>query len=244
MTTSFVPLSNYWRFTKDDNAQARLWAEKAIALDPNFPAAYTLAGWTYWNAVWNQWSENPQADLLRSSEMAHKAGALDDSNCDILTLLSALDWFQGRADQAVVDAKRAVAINPNYAAGYKALSDALFVVGFRPEEQLHAAEKAMRLDPARQDWYAYAVGAAYVQMGRYQDAITAFKRDLSVAPNDLLAHLFIAASYVELGREQEARAEAAEVIRISPQFFWRTGIMKNAALDERLHNDLRKAGLK
>ena len=38
-------------------------------------------------------------------------------------LMSYLDWLeQRRFDQAVADAQRAVAINPNYAAGYQALS--------------------------------------------------------------------------------------------------------------------------
>ena len=31
-----------WRFTKDDNARARQWAEKAIELDPKFADAYAF----------------------------------------------------------------------------------------------------------------------------------------------------------------------------------------------------------
>ena len=70
-------------------------------------------------------AQNPQADLERSSELAQKALALDDSNSDALALLSDIDWMQMRFDQAVIDGERAVAINPNYAGGYQALSDAL-----------------------------------------------------------------------------------------------------------------------
>ena len=37
------------------------------------------------------------------------------------------------------------------------------------------AEKAMRLDPAAEDFYAYAAGDALVEMGRYQEAYQIFR---------------------------------------------------------------------
>ena len=76
-----------WRFTKDDNAKARQWIEKAIELDPKFAEAYALLGWSYLMDAWNQWSENPRADLEHASELAQKALALDDSNSTALALL-------------------------------------------------------------------------------------------------------------------------------------------------------------
>jgi tetratricopeptide (TPR) repeat protein len=169
---------------------------------------------------------------------------LDDSNADALALLSSVDWVQGRFDQAVADAERAVDINPNSAADYEALSDAL-INAVRSEAALRAAEKAMRLDPIRQDFYAYCAGLACFQLGRYQEAINLLKRSLTARPNNLVAHLGIAASYVELGRDQDARAEAAEIERISPNYAvasWPR--VKDEAASKRFVSDLRKAGLK
>jgi adenylate cyclase len=97
-------------------------------------------------SAWNQWSENPMADLKHVSELAQKAFALDESDCDALSLLCESDWMQLRYDQAIADGERAVAINPNYAGGFFALADALNVYG-RPEAAIGAARKAMRLDP-------------------------------------------------------------------------------------------------
>ncbi len=233
-----------WRWTKDDDAKARQWAEKAVELDPKFAEAYALVGWTLWFDVWNQWSAKPQADLQRSTELAQKALALDDSNEDALRLLSYVDWMQSRIDQAVADAERAVAINPNYALGYLALSDALFIAA-KPEEALRAAEKAMRLDPAARDLYAYAAGDAYARMGRYQEAVPLLQQNLAAYPNNLVAHLAITVAYVELGRDQDARAEAAEIMRISPHYALASLPRgKNEALHKRFESDLRKAGLK
>ncbi len=237
-------LEYFFRLTKDDNAKARHWSQEAIALDPKFGEAYSLMGWSYWQNAWNQWSKNPQADLQRSAELARKALALDDSNSDALALLSYSDWAQRRFDQAVADAERAVAINPNSAADYQALSDAL-INSVRPEEALIAAQKTMRLDPVRPDFYAYGAGIAYYQMGRYPEAITALKRTLTAYPNNLVAHLVMAASYVELGRDQDARAEAAEIERISPEYIvasWPP--VKDQAASKRFESALRKAGLK
>jgi adenylate cyclase len=101
------------RSTKDDDAKARQWLEKAVALDPKFAQAYAVLGLTYWWDVFTQWSEDPPADLRRSSALAHQALALDDSNSSALGLLSRLDWMQRRFDSAIADAERAVTIDPN-----------------------------------------------------------------------------------------------------------------------------------
>jgi adenylate cyclase len=234
------------RGTKDDNAKARHWFQEAIKLDPGYGEAYALLGATHTNDFWNQWSADPQADLQRASELAHKALALDDSNSGALSLLSYIDWMQQRFDQAGADAQRAVAINPNSAQGYQALSAAL-LLAVKCEEAFRAADKAMRLDPAGQDIYASSAGIAYNEMGRYQEAVPLLKQNLAAYPNNLVAHLFLSSSYVELGRERDARAEAAEIMRISPHYALASlpghGV-KHEALNKRVRSDLRQAGLK
>jgi adenylate cyclase len=234
----------YRRFTKDDNAQARQWLDKAIALDPKFSAAYSFLGSAYWIDVWSQWSGNPQVDLKRSAELAHKALSLDDSNSDALALLSRVDWMQRQFDQAVIDAQRAVAINPNSAAGYQALADAESSAS-RPEESLHAAEQAIRLDPAARDLDGYMLGTAYAEMRRYTEAVAVLKRCIAAYPNLLVAHFSLLAAYSEMGDDQDARAEATEVMRISPHFVLsKQGVFKDAAANERWYKSARKAGLK
>jgi tetratricopeptide (TPR) repeat protein len=235
-----------WRFTKEDSEKAQQWIEKAIELDPKYAEAYALLGYIGLIAAWNQWSENPQADFERSRELAQKALALDDSNSDALALLCDSDWMLTRFDKAIAEGERAVAINPNYAHGFLALSNALDVSG-KPEAALRAVAKAMRLDPANEDYYKFAVGNAYGVLGRYQEAVPVLKQHLAMYPNNLVAHLAIAVSYVELGRDQEARAEAAEVRRISPRYVLpppESSWNRDVGLNKRWERDLRKVGLK
>ena len=44
------------------------------------------------------------------------------------------------------------------------------------------------------------------------------RQQFSVAPNDIISHIGLAGTYSMMGREKEARAEAAEVLRINPKF--------------------------
>ncbi len=115
-------------------------------------------------------------------------------------------------------------------------------------EAIDLAEKAMRLDPRRRDFYLYIEGWAYTQMGRYQEAIPLLKRNLASYPNGLPSHYYLVVDYIELGREPQARAEAAEILRISPNFSVDTYVQRFPNQDERykerVRTDLHKAGLK
>jgi hypothetical protein len=54
-------------------------------------------------------------------------------------------------------------------------------------------------------------------------------------------------AYEELGQNRETRAEAAETMRINPQFALPSpeeGYFKDVAFNERVDKELRKAGLK
>ena len=230
------------RFTKEDNLAARHWAEKAVALDPRSADAYVGLAGSYLSAALFRWSDNPEADLNHAAELAQKALDLDDSNSAALASLCEIHWMHRRFDQAVAEGERAVAINPNFASGYQVLSDAL-TQSNRPEEAVRAAKKAMRLDPSRQDFYAFFIATPYVLMGRYQDAIPLLKRHLALYPNQPWARFVLILAYTELGREQDARHEAAELKRINPQFSY-MDISKDAAVNKRWENDLRNAGLK
>ena len=89
------------------------------------------------------------------------------------------------------------------------------------------------------------VGFAYVDMGRYEDAVPILRQALTAYPNIMPTHLNLVMAYVELGREEDARAAAAEIMRMSPQFtLAAVPVGRDAGFNKRLQDDLRKAGLK
>jgi len=84
--------------------------------------------------------------------------------------------------------------------------------------------------------------------GQYEEAIAAYKKALIGEPDNLFAHLGLVGTYSLLGRDEEARAEAAELFRIAPNFsldhISKTFPSKNRVGLERTIDVLRKAGLK
>jgi adenylate cyclase len=155
--------------------------------------------------------------------------------------------YEKQYDQALAEMERAVTLDPRLAENHAGLAVVLSCKG-RSEEALLAAEQALGLKPSYADGQFFPVGWAYANEGRLEESIPLFRQYLRRYPNTLGVHLLLAAVYGKLGEAAEARAEAAEVLRLNPQFSLeverqRVPIKDPAAL-ERYLAALRKAGLK
>jgi adenylate cyclase len=117
----------------------------------------------------------------------------------------------------------------------------------RLEEAIASFKRAMRLNPMPPNWYLANLAHTYHRTGQYEEAIVTLRKVLQRNPDDLIAHINLAASYVMGGQEDEARAEAAEVLRIDPKFsleyFAKTLPYKNQADTALAIDVLRKTGL-
>ncbi|NIQ37915.1 MAG: tetratricopeptide repeat protein [Proteobacteria bacterium] len=109
-------------------------------------------------------------------------------------------------------------------------------------------KKAMRLNPMYPAYYLWELGHSYFLIGRYEDAIETLKRVLDRNSDFMPAHVYLAASYSQIGRGEEARAEAAEIERLSPQTSLEAMRQRlpyeDQAVLERLFDGLRKAWVK
>jgi len=235
----------YFRFTKETNTQAQQMFERAVNLDPKFAAAYAGLSIAYLQEWVNQWSQDPQT-LEQVLKLGQRAVALEDSLPLAHTALSWVYLLKKQLEQAIAETERAIALDPNYALGYADLAMFLNLAG-QPEEAIGLAEKAMRLDPHYPAFFVSYLGQSYYLLRRYEEAIAAQKRALTLSPDFLYAHAFLAASYSESGRAEEAWAEAAEVLRVSPNFslevLWQMLPSRDPETD-RILAALRKAGMK
>jgi len=235
----------FWRSTKDGNAKARQMFEKAIELDPKYTDAYAWLGENYlWG--WVFLLSPDRKDLDRGLQFAQRSVAMDDSQPFAHSVLATIYLFERQYDQALSEAQRGIALGPNDAFGYETLCYVMNNTRKRAEA-IELAEKAMRLDPRRRDFYLCLEGWSYIQMGRYQEAIPILQRCLAAYPN-VGSHYALAVDYIELGREPQARAQAAEILRMSPNFSVDTFVQgfpnQDEAYKERVRTDLHKAGLK
>ena len=192
-----------------------------------------------------QWNPTPQV-LEQFSELARKAIMLDDSLPVAHAVLSWAYLAKRQHEQAIAEAERAVALDPNLADAYRALGINLVWAG-RPEEGIGLIEKAMRLNPHYGPIYLVNLGWAYLEAGQYEEALAPLKRALPLVPNSADLHWNFIVCYAQLGREAEAQAEAAEFMRLNPNFSlerWSPFLYKDPAMLERDLAALRKAGLK
>jgi len=152
----------------------------------------------------------------------------------------------GKPDEAITTMQDLVSRRPDDADGYRLFS---IVLGFegRYEEALQMAKKAVSLRHGPLD--SGALGMSYFMLEQYDQAIAEFKKSIKLWPDYRDAHVWLAAAYSLAGRMEDARAEAAEVLRINPKTSLED-IAKNGfynykkADKERFISALRKAGLK
>jgi adenylate cyclase len=197
-----------------------------------------------------QWiaQQSPAAQTLEPAVAAgQRALALHDSLYWNHLVLGSISLYQQQYDQALEEMERAVALAPTEAWSYAALAIVLSYTD-RMEDALEAAARALRLKSTIVDTHLDSVGAAYAVAGRYEEAIAPLKQYLSRYPNILPAHLTLAAVYSELGHAAEAQKEAAEVLRLNPNFSLEVHKqrmpIKDSATLERHIATLRQAGLK
>jgi adenylate cyclase len=207
---------HYNRFTKEENALARRAYEEAIALDPNYALAYNFLGRAHFMDMLRKWTSTPKKSFAKSLELSEKAAALDESLAG--GYMSYLYPYLKQYEKSIALAEKAVALNPNSAAAYFYLGGALHFCAGKHVEAIAALKKSIRLDPMPQLLYLNFLAMACRDAGRYDEAIRNYKRILKQQPDYLFAHTGLASTYALMGRDEEARAEATEVLRIEPNF--------------------------
>jgi len=235
----------YHRFTRDTNDKAREMFEKAIELDPEFAIAYAGLGFTYYEEWANQWSQDSQT-LEQAFELAIRATALNDSSPEAHRILGDVYLYKRQYGQAIAERKKAVALDPNNADGLAGFGEVMVYNG-QIKDGIALIKKAIRLNPHHHIWYLWVLGLASALAGRYDEAEEILERAVICNPDFLSTHVILAVIYVETGRLNEAHAEVAEIMRLSPDFSlkflkemipvkdqeiigWATGVLTKAGL--------------
>ncbi len=238
----------YWhQSTVEANIQARELARRAIALDPKYPAAYCLLGQTHMMDVWLGSSKSPRESYQKALELYQKVLALDKYHPMAHGLVAFIYGLERRYDEGLVQADRAVALNPSSAASHLSKGIILLYVG-RYADSIQSINKAIRLNPTAPGYYFLFLGSAYRGAGQFDQAIAAYRQARALIPHNLAVHTGLAACYWRTGRKKQAWAEVADILKLNPQFtvewYSKTLPWKNREEVIRHINVLRQAGLK
>jgi len=207
----------FYLMKKEGSMKAKELAKEAIALDPNYAFPYATLANAHMLDVWFKFSASSKESMKLAVQAAQKALALDDSDPRVYQALTNLYIMQRQYEKAIASAERRLELSPSGAKAYQSMASALQWAD-RHSEAIPLIEQALRLDPYPPSVLFRQLGRAYRNVGRYEEAITAYKKALQINPDDIFTHIGMAVTYVKLGREEDARAEAKEVIRIHPKF--------------------------
>jgi adenylate cyclase len=237
------------RRTKASLYDARRLLEQSLAIDPSYARAYAMLARTYVYAYTDPTDGdsdyvNPAA-LDRALELAETAVHLDARLPQARAQLGDVLIWKRQHDIGIAEFERALALNPNFIEWRYAR--ALTFAG-EPARALEVLEENMRLDPVQPLIYPTSwMGQANYSLKRYGEAVRFFRECALRLPNLLWPHILLASAYAQLRQLEEARKEAAEVLRINPGFtieiFKPLAVYKNPKDVEHQLDGLRKAGL-
>jgi TolB-like protein len=233
-------------FNIDGNNRARIITEECIALEPDFGGNYWVLGSVHMMDYYLGSTRDPAKSLLTAIEYLEKAIALgsDEGKGRVYPQLGNLYAMKKDYEKAIELGEKGIAMVPNGAEAHAWLAMSLNFAG-RGEEALPFFEKAIRLNPFPPAFYYLQFGHAYRSTGRFEEAVSMYKKTITLTPNNIFAFMGLAGTYGIMGKDEEAKAAAAEVLRINPkwslEYFAKTTVYKDK---ERFIEGLRKAGLK
>jgi adenylate cyclase len=235
------------KLNPESNALGKQLAEEAITLDPEYAMAYRILGAAYMGDLWLGTSKPPKGSIAKAIELTKKAIALDETYAEAHGMLGFLYSMTRQYDKGIAEAEKAVTLNPNSAESHYRVGKTLSFAGMW-EKSIPAYKIAIRLNPIPPNMYLWSLGLSYCYIGQYEEAITWGEKSIRQAPDSLLANRCMTAIYSLSGRDEEARLQAAEVLRIQPKFslkkFEKKVKYKEKTDRERYIGALRKAGLK
>jgi adenylate cyclase len=233
--------------TKASVYDARHLLEQSLAIDPDYARAAAMLSHTHIYA----YSEPFDCDYLnaaaldRAFALAETAVHLDARLPQAHAQLGSVLLFKRRHDAAIAEFERAFALNPNFVDNRYG---AVLLYSGEPERAIKVLEANLHLDPFQPlNLSLGAMGLANYMVKRYRDAVRLFQECASCLPGRQTTHHWLASAYAQLGQLEEARAEAAVVLRINPGFTidqWkRLDVHKNPEDTEHRIEGMRKAGL-
>jgi len=242
---AWISFQSSWQM--DDLLEARRHLAASLAIDPKYARCYAMLSSTHRVAWLNPLNEEYLSPTIldHAIELARTAIRLNPNLPQAYAELGYNIIRKRDFDAAAAAAERALALNPNFA-DYR-LAQIFFSIG-EPARAAAIAKVQMRLDPFHPHFAPLMAGVAHYHLREYVEAQHWLSEAIGRAPNHQYGHAFLAATYAQLGRMQDARAEAAEVLRLNPRYSIsgtqeRVTSLKRAEDMEHLVDGLRKAGL-
>lgn len=205
---------HHHRFTREDNLRSMELLDRAIAIDPDYAAAWAWKACVLGQALGRGFQPDPQHLFNSSQHCARRGLELDGNEMECHRILSEISIESHDLDSAEHHNERALQLNPNDPRLVAQRGELLIWRG-EAASAVEPITAAMRLDPyGAADW-SHQLGRARLQLGDYAGAIEAYKT--SAYPR-YSHHADMAACHAALGAMQRADDEVRRTLELKPDF--------------------------
>jgi tetratricopeptide (TPR) repeat protein len=194
-------LEHLRRMTQEDLAKAVPFFEKSIALDPDFGQAYTRFAGVYQASLVTAWYRELGWSNARSLRDKYLKLAMENPTAETLGMLSNIYTYKRQHKEAIADAERAIALEPNNSQINFFMGIALMYAG-RSSEAVDFLKRTTQLDPHYPVNRLHFLGLAQFSLGQFEEALTTLESTHARKPK--FGEWPLWTTYAHLGREQEA----------------------------------------
>jgi len=187
--------------TPEDYVKAVGYYEKAVELDPDFSPAHAGLASVYTTILSRNLTKELGWPDARSRVQKHLQMAMKNPTPNAHYAVGKTRLYQRRYDEAIAEAERVIALDPNFPDGYY-LMGLIFTFAGRSAEAINYFKRAMRLDPQYPGGCLYYLGLAQYCLEQYEEAATSVERSQKLNPG--YGPWPLAITYAQLGRGQEA----------------------------------------
>jgi adenylate cyclase len=240
-------MPHVWALEKEESDKALELLERALAIDPEYPLALSLAGWCHAQRSVYNWADDIALSQAMARSLAERAAEMNGDDPVILAVLGAVHTFVRNHGTARVLLERAVTLDPNAAWAWGRLGW-LENYADQPQNAIGNFERALRLspiDPMNFNNYV-GIGSAHEVAQEYDEAAAFYRRALEERPNARWIYRNLASALSGAGRVEQAKQVFAELMRYYPDLtisrFKQAMVFSPAVLD-RMSENLRMLGL-
>jgi adenylate cyclase len=237
----------YHRSTEADTIAAHDLFARAIALEPDYAAAYAWQAFTVGRGMTHLWGEQRgRAAASAALDLARRAVAIEPDSPLCLSRLAFILLLNARWDEALATGRAAVSANPSSGETRLGLGDVLVHAG-DPAEAVSEIRLALALDPFHPPTWRAVLGRGLLLSGRPDDALVELQFCATRLPDYTPGLQMLVVAAAETGRMPDAYWALKELQRLAPELtqerLSETWFFRDQAVVERLLAAYRLCGL-
>ena len=192
--------------------RAIAYFQQAIALDPSYALAYSGLADSY--ILQSQYSGlSTKITIPLTNAAARRALELDSTLAEPHTSLAFSLFEEGRYDEAELEFKRSLLLNPRYATTYHWYGIMLGRAG-KADRYLSLITQAREIDPFS-PVITLNIGTAQCQLGHFEEGLHYFQKSTELDPSFASGYAWAGLAYTELKRYREALSTLEKAVELS-----------------------------